>query len=334
MRPAPLALALLCLAATPAPAQERGSAWRMVNRTGQEAVGLTAVAAGETGPRGRNRLRQPVADGAEKGFRRGADTPCRLDLRLRLADGREAAAPGQDVCAQPLVVFEAASVGAATAAPGRGTAGGRAPTALTGTGFIVAPNRVMTSQPIVEGCARITLQAPMTQTSGGTRHEAVPPIRTNRDLGLALLSVPSLSGPALSLREDAPRRGEGVVASGFPANGTPSPKTKQGEVGGLAGLRDDPNRIRITAPLPPGYAGAPVLDLHGRVLGIGTPSGRRGLNGGLAVRGDRALAFLRAAGVTPRPAGAPGPELGAEEAGALAGRSVVLIRCEKAEGAG
>ncbi|MBP0493764.1 S1C family serine protease [Pararoseomonas indoligenes] len=334
-------LLLLPLLATPtlAPAQaaERGSAWRIVNRTGQQAVALVATEADVTGARGRNRLREPVADGAEKGFRRRADSSCRLDVRLTLADGREAVARGHDVCAQPLVSFEAASVQAAAPAlpaPGRGrgraerTGGKEA--VLTGTGFLVAPERVMTNQHVVDGCARIMLRAP-----SGFRYEAVPPVQSNRDLDLAVLRVPGIPGPPLGFREELPRRGEGVVAYGFPLNDLLSSDAKltRGEVNGLAGIRDNPNQIQISAPLQPGNSGGPLLDMRGRLVGVSTAVLRQQgrmppQNVNFAVRADRALAFLRAAGVAPRLA-AEGPELGAVEVGEIAGRSVFLIRCER-----
>lgn len=315
---------MLLLLTTPALAAERGSAWRVVNRTGQEMVALIAAEPGST--RGRNRLREPVANGAEKGFRRRAESPCRLDIRMRLADGREAVMQGHDVCAAPAVIVEASAVGAA--APGQGAA----PRGSSGTGFLVAPNRVMTNQHVVDGCTRITLRAP-----SGYRYEAVPPVQTNRDLDLAVLSVPGLSGPALSFREELPRRGEGVVTYGFPLNAVLSsdPKLTRGEVSGLAGIRDDQNQIQISAPLQPGNSGGPLLDMQGRLVGINTAvlrgSGRvPPQNVNFAVRADRAVAFLRAAGVTPRLAG-NSAELGAVEVGEIAGRSVFLIRCEKAE---
>ena len=118
MRLPALSLLLLGLAA-PALAQSPASSWRLVNRTGQDAVSLVSSETGASHPRGRNRLRQPVASGAEKTFRRRAGSPCRLDLRIRLADGKEAAASGHDVCTTPTVVLEPAAVQPAAPAAGR-----------------------------------------------------------------------------------------------------------------------------------------------------------------------------------------------------------------------
>lgn len=120
MRSTILALFLATLAApAPALAQSPASSWRLVNRTGQDAVGVFSAETGASNPRSRNRLRQPVSSGAEKTFRRKAGSPCRLDLRVRLADGKEAVASGHDVCTTPTVVLEPAAAQPAAPAAGR-----------------------------------------------------------------------------------------------------------------------------------------------------------------------------------------------------------------------
>ena len=333
---------LLLLLAGPAMAEAPASAWRVVNRTGQEAVGLLAAEAGAGGARARNRLREPVADGAEKGFRRRRDAPCRLDLRLRLADGREAALRDRDVCAEPVVVFEAGMVAAAPEGRrGRGArrpegprsgavAPGTAPRMATGTGFVVAPGRVMTNRHVVEGCGRIVLRA-----AGGSRYAAVPPLQVSREADLAVVAVPGLPAPALAFREGPARRGDDVIALGYPYSDLLSSDLKltRGTVSGLAGMRDDRTQIQVSAPLQPGNSGGPLLDLRGRVLGISTAvmragAGRPVQNVNFAVRGEVAVAFLRAAGLSPRMAAEAGAEMGAVEVGEAAGRSTVFILCE------
>lgn len=329
-----LALALASPAlAPPALAQAPASSWRLLNRTGQEAVGLVSTEAGAAA-RGRNRLRQPLPAGAEKTFRRRAGQPCRLDIRLRLADGREAVATGQDVCANPLVALEPGAVQPtpqqAPPRPGRrGAAAPREGSVSSGTGFLVAADRVMTNQHVVNNCARITLRAP-----GGHRLAAVAPVQANRDLDLAVLRVPGLTGPVLPFRPDLPRRGEDVITYGHPLSGLLSSDAKltRGEVSGLAGFRDNPANLQFSAPLQPGNSGGPLLDMRGRVVGITSASlvGRREpmQNVNFAVKADRAIAFLRAAGVTPALAGETLPARGAVEVGEIAERSVFLVRCE------
>ncbi|WP_159351322.1 hypothetical protein [Roseomonas harenae] len=73
-----LPLLLLPWFIAPAMAQAPANSWRVVNRTGQEATRLVALEPGTTPARTRNRLREPVADGAEKRFRRKAGTPLPL----------------------------------------------------------------------------------------------------------------------------------------------------------------------------------------------------------------------------------------------------------------
>ncbi|MBP0444732.1 trypsin-like peptidase domain-containing protein [Roseomonas sp. SSH11] len=303
---------LLSLLATPALAQAPAGSWRVVNRTGQAALGLVAVEAGAANPQGRNRLREAVADGAEKRFRRKADAPCRLDLRLRLSDGREAVRSGHDVCADPMVVFDPASVQATAAAqpPQR---------PASGTGLLVAPERVLTSRALTDGCTRITLRG-----ANGQAYSAVPPVQGNGELGLAILSVPGLSGPRLPFRADTPKRGEAVMALGFAAA-----QPARVEVSGLGSPRGDANRLAFNGPAPPG---SPLLDLRARVVGITLempePQARRSRKL-QAVRAERAMAFLRAAGVAPSLGPDSLPERSAEAVEEAAGRSVLAVSCER-----
>ena len=110
-----------------------------------------------------------------------------------------------------------------------------------------------------------------------------------------------------------------------------------GEVSGLAGFRDNPANLQFSAPLQPGNSGGPLLDMRGRVVGITSASlvGRREpmQNVNFAVKADRAIAFLRAAGVTPALAGETLPARGAVEVGEIAERSVFLVRCEMGDAA-
>ncbi|WP_376097915.1 trypsin-like peptidase domain-containing protein [Roseomonas sp. CCTCC AB2023176] len=273
-------------------------------------------------------------------------------MRLVLADGREAVARGQDICgADRTVTVAAAAIGAPAARPPAsqaGVPGGANPPApqatpnpnaraATGTGFLVANERVMTNHHVVDNCNRVVVRAP-----DGRSFSAVPPARVDTGLDLALLAVPGLNGPALPFRQSpAVRRGESVVAYGFPLSGLLSsdPKLTRGEINGLAGLRDNPNQYQISAPVQPGNSGGPLLDMQGHIVGVVVSklnaqavAGRTGdiaQNINFAVKGERAAAFLVAAGITPTPARSDGPERSAADVGEIAGRSTVFIRCER-----
>jgi len=348
MKPLPVSLLLLALSQVPAlaqaPAPPTASAveegFRVINRTGQEATVLNAVRSGRP-DWGGNLLPRPLAADAGYRLRPNAQAGCRFDLRLVLADGREAVSRNQDICAQREIALDAGAVTAAArpvpaptppeALPRPGVRGS------TGTGFLVAGERVLTNRHVVDNCSRVLVRGP-----DGRNHAATPPARTDANLDLALLTVPGLSGPVLAFRQGPEvRRGEGVVAYGYPLSGLLSSDAKltRGEINGLAGLRDNQNQFQISAPVQPGNSGGPLLDMQGNVVGVVVSklnaqavAGRTGdiaQNINFAVKGDRAAAFLRAAGITPAAATSNGTDRSTADVGEIAGRSTVFIRCEQ-----
>jgi S1-C subfamily serine protease len=325
----------------PAWAQAAEQRFQIVNRTGQDATALYAVRSGRT-DWGESTIPGPMP--TDKGFtlRTRADAGCRFDIRLVAADGREAVLRDQDICATPRVVIEGAALrAAATPRPpsSRPAPGAPNPQAKvsSGTGFIVAPDRVLTNRHVVDGCDRLFIR-----TADGRTLPAVPPARVDTGLDLALLAVPGNPGAPLTFRESpALRRGEGVVAYGFPLPGLLSsdPKLTRGEVNGLNGLGDNPAQIQISAAVQPGNSGGPLLDLHGHVVGVivsklnaGNVARRTGdipQNINFAVKGTAAAEFLRRAELAPKMEASTGTEMGAADVGEVANRGTVFIRCER-----
>ncbi|WP_421990188.1 trypsin-like peptidase domain-containing protein [Roseococcus sp.] len=329
--------------------------FRVVNRAGSDATQFFAVRSprGGQGDWGNNLLRpdRPLSEGG--GFRvtPNADAGCRFDLRLVLADTREVVLRDQDICASrnlELANPRSAAPSAArapTSGPLAGPAPGTAPAppnaqaraVSTGTGFLVADGRVMTNHHVVDNCNRIILRTPT-----GHWIAAAPPARMDAAIDVAVLNVPGLVGPAVAFRTaPAIRRGEGVVAYGFPLAGLLSsdPKLTRGEVNGLRGLGDNPNQYQISAEVQPGNSGGPLVDMQGNIVGVvvsklnaqavSRRTGDIAQNVNFAVQGQTALAFLRRAGVTPRTAESTGPERGAADVGEVIHRSTLFIRCER-----
>lgn len=339
---APLRLSLLCLALAapvaaqapaPAPAPAAPGApepVRIVNRTGQEATALHAVRSGRA-DWGSNLLnRGPLPANAAFSLRVNQDAGCRFDIRLVLTDGRESLARDRDICAEPRVELSTAAYPPMPVAQARPNPNARR--VSSGTGFVVAAELVLTNHHVVEGCDRI-----LARTADGRWLAAVPPARVSAPLDLALLSIPGNPGPALAFRT-APtvRRGEGVVAYGFPLAGLLSadPKLTRGEINALAGLRNDANNYQISAEVQPGNSGGPLLDMRGHVVGVVVAKldSRRVQNVdnvNFAVKGEAAQGFLRNAGVEFRTAESRGADLSAADVGDIAHRATLMLRCER-----
>jgi S1-C subfamily serine protease len=328
------ALALLLGLALPLAAQAPPEGpVRIVNRTGAGATALHAVRSGRT-DWGSNLLnRGPLPDGFAFNLRVSPQAGCRFDIRLVLADGRESVLRDRDICAdQRVELASAAAPAPAASAVPQAQPNTNARRVSSGTGFVVAPDRVLTNQHVVDGCDRIVARTP-----DGRWLAAVPPARVDAALDLAVLSIPGNPGPVLAFRAaPAVRRGESVVAYGFPLAGLLSadPKLTRGEINALGGIRNDQSNFQISAEVQPGNSGGPLLDMQGNVVGVVVAKldGRRVQNVenvNFAVKGEAAQAFLRRAGVAFRAAESRGPDRSAADVGEVAHRSTLLIRCER-----
>jgi hypothetical protein len=215
--------------------------------------------------------------------------------------------------------------------PGKPGAAGRQ--VGSGTGFVVAPQRVMTNHHVVERCRAVQLRGP------GGRDLSARVLASDAQRDLALLEVQGEPGPPLTFRRDSNiRRGEGVVTYGFPLAGLLSsgPTLTTGEISALAGLADNQRQFQISAPVQPGNSGGPLLDMGGRVVGVivsklnaqrvAQQTGDIPQNVNFAVKGTEAQEFLRLHGITPILADGR-PDRNAAEVGETAHPSVVLVRC-------
>ena len=205
----------------------------------------------------------------------------------------------------------------------------------SGSGFVVAPGRVLTNAHVVRGC-----RALLARNAEGRRARSGV-VRADPRVDLALVDVPAAFGPALAFRDAPPvQRGEAVVTYGFPLTGLLSsgPTLTTGSVSALTGLRDTPLHYTISAPVQPGNSGGPLLDAQGNVIGVvvaklNAAAVARALGGDIpqnvnfAIKGEAALAFLRAAGVEPALADSGGAELGAARVGEIANPSAAFLQC-------
>ena len=328
--PALVLLLLTAPAAAQAPAPEPV---RIANRTGVEATALHAVRSGRPDWGGNLLNRGPLGPNQAFSLRVNPEAGCRFDIRLVLADGRESVARDRDICAETRVEMataaapEPAAPQVAQARPNQ-----QARRVSSGTGFVIASDRVMTNQHVVDGCDRV-----LARTPDGRWLAATPPAQVDRALDLAVLTIPGNPGPILSFRT-APniRRGEDVIAYGFPLAGLLSadPKLTRGVINALGGVQNDQNNFQISAEVQPGNSGGPLLDMQGHVVGVVVSKldSRRVQNVdnvNFAVKGDAAQAFLRRANIPFRTVESRGTDRSAADVGDIAHRSTVLLRCEK-----
>jgi S1-C subfamily serine protease len=209
-----------------------------------------------------------------------------------------------------------------------------APQVSSGTGFVVARQRVMTNHHVIERCTAVRVRP-----ADGGRDMPARVVAQDPRRDLALLAVEGDPGPPLPFRRSpAVRRGEQVVTYGFPLAGLLSsgPTLTTGEISALAGLGDNETQFQISAPVQQGNSGGPLLDLAGNVVGvivsklnaqrIAQRTGDIPQNVNFAVKGEEAIAFLRENRVEPMLADT-GARRSAAQVGEVAHRSTLFVRC-------
>ncbi|MDO8147514.1 serine protease [Isoptericola sp. b515] len=136
----------------------------------------------------------------------------------------------------------------------------------TGSGFLVAPDLVLTAAHVVDGSQDVTIQA-----AEGARTGEVMGIDTAGDLALVRVDR-ALRGHVFELSAGAPRQGEEILGLGYPF-GTRNLVTTDGRISGI----DQPvmtetvrraDMIQTDAGLNPGNSGGPVVLHDGTVVGI------------------------------------------------------------------
>ena len=86
---------------------------------------------------------------------------------------------------------------------------------------------------------------------------------------LALISTQSGLPSSAAIRQSA-ALGEDVMVAGHPLTGLLGTDliVTGGQVNSLAGLRNDPTLLQISAPVQPGNSGGPLVDRSGDIVGV------------------------------------------------------------------
>lgn len=146
----------------------------------------------------------------------------------------------------------------------------------TGTGWVVAPGRVVTSYQLVRGRSEFTLSVSDTTVSAEL-------VATDEVHNLALLrpTQMSLLPPSIPLAQDSVRIGAPVFTVGYPGYGTEEAdlRTATGIVSAQTGALGDGRVYRTTVPASFKRGGAPLLNRRGQVVGVLVPTSQgRGLS--------------------------------------------------------
>jgi serine protease Do len=189
-----------------------------------------------------------------------------------------------------------------------------------GTGFVVAPGRIVTNAHVVRDAERdpdlrIAIVPP---ESGGAVLGRVVAIAPRTDLALIAVVDPASAAarlPPLAIAGGAPQDSGEVAAVGYPMNvdraqglsiddifSAQPPVKSRGFLSGSRPIRDF-DSVLHTAPIARGNSGGPLLDGCGRVVGVnsfGAESGGADAEFFFAVSARELLAFLRRNDVAPR----------------------------------
>jgi S1-C subfamily serine protease len=140
----------------------------------------------------------------------------------------------------------------------------------TGSGFVYAPQRVMTNAHVVAGMDQVFVRV------GGTGRPLLASVVVfDPDVDAAVLEVPDLDSEPLSFAPDPARRGDDGMVIGFPggeAFTVSSARIRDRLIARGSDIYDaSPVRREIYALrtiVRPGNSGGPLLDPQGRVLGV------------------------------------------------------------------
>jgi uncharacterized membrane protein required for colicin V production len=140
---------------------------------------------------------------------------------------------------------------------------------LEGTGFVIAPDRVMTNAHVVAGSSSVQIYA-----SGNPLDATV--VSYDPSVDIAILAIPNLPPPPLAFSEAEAKTGTNVVVLGYPGGGnftaTPARIREAIKLSGPDIYRDPTPVTRdvytIRANVEQGNSGGPLIDLSGHVLGV------------------------------------------------------------------
>ncbi|MFI9508207.1 MarP family serine protease [Nocardia sp. NPDC052566] len=139
---------------------------------------------------------------------------------------------------------------------------------LAGTGFVLAPQRVLTNAHVVEGATEVSVDTP-----DGPRAATVAVFDPSIDI--AVLHVPGLTAPAVTVAPQPLDPGADAIVVGYPEGGrytAAAARVRSRDVRPVPDIYRSTTVSRqlyaVSAPIRSGNSGGPLIDTQGRVLGV------------------------------------------------------------------
>jgi S1-C subfamily serine protease len=139
---------------------------------------------------------------------------------------------------------------------------------LEGTGFVIAPQRVMTNAHVVAGSSEVSVES-------GDRNVRARVVYYDSDTDVAVLAVPGLNAPTMRFAEPDGESGQDSIVLGYPLDGpyTAAPSRIRDRIS-LSGpdIYDSHTVTRdvftLRAVVRSGNSGGPLIDTQGAVIGV------------------------------------------------------------------
>ncbi|WP_068279544.1 MarP family serine protease [Aldersonia kunmingensis] len=140
--------------------------------------------------------------------------------------------------------------------------------ALEGSGFVIAPERVITNAHVVAGTAGVSID-----TADGTLPARV--VLFDPAVDVAILSVPGLSAAAIPFAPEPAEPGQDAIVLGYPGGGpytaTAARVRETVDLSGPNIYRDgtvEREVYTVRGSVRQGNSGGPLVDVQGRALGV------------------------------------------------------------------
>src|SRR4030095_3552181 len=159
---------------------------------------------------------------------------------------------------------------------------GKGNTLSRGSGFFVAPDRVVTNRHVIERSSRVEIHL-----LNGKKYvvKGVLAVDGEGDLAMLQVDVPKEFALPLPIVRSVPQEGESIVVVGNPFGLEGS--VSNGIVSAVREISGYGKIIQITASISPGSSGSPVVNMAGQVIGVATLQAAEGQSLNFAVPAER-----------------------------------------------